>query len=104
MRAKRVFWGLAEIVLEKSGRFGILLLLMLSLGLVSCRALVHEPSIEASGFRQPVALPTVTLTTQPTDTSKAGSSVAHAALATPLPAGLLILHTNDNWGETEPCG
>ena len=22
----------------------------------------------------------------------------------PLPSKLLVLHTNDNWGETEPCG
>jgi len=24
--------------------------------------------------------------------------------ATPAPSQLLVLHTNDNWGETEPCG
>ena len=23
---------------------------------------------------------------------------------TPAPSQLLVLHTNDNWGETEPCG
>lgn len=26
------------------------------------------------------------------------------APATPAPSHLLVLHTNDNWGETEPCG
>ena len=24
--------------------------------------------------------------------------------ATAAPVSLLVLHTNDNWGETEPCG
>jgi hypothetical protein len=24
--------------------------------------------------------------------------------ATPEPVQLVVLHTNDNWGETEPCG
>lgn len=23
---------------------------------------------------------------------------------TPAPIDLVVLHTNDNWGETEPCG
>lgn len=23
---------------------------------------------------------------------------------TPAPLDLVVLHTNDNWGETEPCG
>jgi hypothetical protein len=26
------------------------------------------------------------------------------ALPTASPAAWIILHTNDNWGETEPCG
>ena len=25
-------------------------------------------------------------------------------LLTPGPLDLVVLHTNDNWGETEPCG
>jgi len=24
--------------------------------------------------------------------------------STPEPIDLVVLHTNDNWGETEPCG
>jgi hypothetical protein len=31
-------------------------------------------------------------------------SVISELAATPLPSQLLVLHTNDNWGETEPCG
>ena len=27
-----------------------------------------------------------------------------AAEPTPGPIDLVVLHTNDNWGETEPCG
>jgi hypothetical protein len=27
-----------------------------------------------------------------------------APRATPMPIRLVVLHTNDNWGETEPCG
>lgn len=32
------------------------------------------------------------------------STVAPAAGLTPSPLDLVVLHTNDNWGETEPCG
>ena len=27
-----------------------------------------------------------------------------AVSRTPAPLDLVVLHTNDNWGETEPCG
>ena len=27
-----------------------------------------------------------------------------AAEPTPEPIEMVVLHTNDNWGETEPCG
>ena len=27
-----------------------------------------------------------------------------AGILTPAPMELVVLHTNDNWGETEPCG
>jgi hypothetical protein len=27
-----------------------------------------------------------------------------AVSLTPVPLDLVVLHTNDNWGETEPCG
>lgn len=27
-----------------------------------------------------------------------------AVESTPEPIDLVVLHTNDNWGETEPCG
>ena len=34
----------------------------------------------------------------------AESTVESAPDLTPLPVDLVVLHTNDNWGETEPCG
>jgi hypothetical protein len=35
---------------------------------------------------------------------QAGPTADSAADLTPLPLELVVLHTNDNWGETEPCG
>ena len=32
------------------------------------------------------------------------SPVNPAATLTPSPLDLVVLHTNDKWGETEPCG
>ena len=35
----------------------------------------------------------------------AGSSTSHGASPTPTgPVRLTVLHTNDLWGETNPCG
>ena len=47
----------------------------------------EAPSEEALSATAPVV---------PTDTPE--------PTATPAPLQLVILHTNDNWGETEPCG
>jgi 2',3'-cyclic-nucleotide 2'-phosphodiesterase (5'-nucleotidase family) len=33
-----------------------------------------------------------------------GSAVEPMPTATPEPIEVTILHTNDNWGETKPCG
>ncbi|NIV32644.1 MAG: hypothetical protein GWN58_25330 [Anaerolineae bacterium] len=35
---------------------------------------------------------------------EAGLPADLVADQTPLPLDLVVLHTNDNWGETEPCG
>jgi hypothetical protein len=45
-------------------------------------------------------MPTDTATPLPTDTA----TPAPTATQPPAPVDLVILHTNDNWGETEPCG
>lgn len=33
-----------------------------------------------------------------------GSAAEGPPTPTPAPATVTILHTNDNWGETKPCG
>jgi hypothetical protein len=33
-----------------------------------------------------------------------GSAAEGPPTPTPAPATVMILHTNDNWGETKPCG
>ena len=33
-----------------------------------------------------------------------GGSFSGPPSGTPAPLGLVVLHTNDNWGETKPCG
>ena len=35
---------------------------------------------------------------------QAGPTADSAAYLAPLPLELVVLHTNDNWGETDPCG
>lgn len=40
----------------------------------------------------------------PLSTEVAGAAPSQVPTATPAPLRLVVLHTNDNWGETEPCG
>jgi predicted small lipoprotein YifL len=66
------------------------------------------PSAEAPSQVSPLPTPAV----QPTPSAEAPSQVS--PLPTPTselapalgtaPFQLVLLHTNDNWGETEPCG
>ena len=83
---------------ERGSKFALLLSLVVSVGLISCAGGFPESGSQAQDSGQPIALLTATLTPQPTPTLTAAPS------ATPMPLELLILHTNDNWGETEPCG
>ncbi len=46
----------------------------------------------------PVPTPTPTPTVSPTQTPTVSPT------PTAMPIQLVVLHTNDNWGETEPCG
>ena len=82
-------------------------LLILSLLLAGCETATPgaEPPISTlaqsvlqSPLPSPTAAPTstseLTLTPEPTPTTA----------PTPAPIQLTVLHTNDNWGETEPCG
>jgi hypothetical protein len=71
-------------------------ILALCLAAVGCAAEMPEPAspISTTGSALPVAtstpVPTPTLAPVPTPTAE--------------PVQVVILHTNDNWGETEPCG
>ncbi|MGD8624253.1 MAG: hypothetical protein PVF47_10710 [Anaerolineae bacterium] len=48
----------------------------------------------------PLATPAIETPLPPTQAATASP----APTPTPSPLALLVLHTNDNWGETEPCG
>ena len=76
-------------------------LLILSLLLAGCETATPgaEPPISTlaqSVLQSPLPSPTAapTSTPEPPPTSE----------PTPAPIQLTVLHTNDNWGETEPCG
>jgi 2',3'-cyclic-nucleotide 2'-phosphodiesterase (5'-nucleotidase family) len=66
--------------------------LLIVLGLVvSCGGTTPEADSQVSPLAPASPLlPTVTM--------------APTATPAPAPIQLTILHTNDNWGETEPCG
>ena len=71
-------------------------LLVLCLVAVGCATDTPGPGSAVSP-PQPV-LPVATSTVVPTATPEPTST------PTAAPVQLVILHTNDNWGETEPCG
>jgi hypothetical protein len=72
-----------------------LLVLALIPALASCGSLTSptDPPAAASE-RDTQASPLAQLSPLPTPTSEPA----------PKPIELVVLHTNDNWGETEPCG
>jgi hypothetical protein len=69
-----------------------------------------DDGLHTSPLGRHVSIPTSTLTPtiSPTATSGAVPSPTPvlSATASPMlpPMQLVVLHTNDNWGETEPCG
>jgi hypothetical protein len=75
------------------------LLLAFTLTLANCST-EPAPTDFVAQEATPEAIPSapepVFPTDAPTDTPE--------PTATPAPLPLVILHTNDNWGETEPCG
>jgi hypothetical protein len=94
-------------------------LVIASLLIGACGTTGTEPSRKSpTGVLFP-ALPTGTAVVPVADTATLISSAEVAVatrtlvptvtpLATPAPppgaANLVVVHTNDNWGETEPCG
>ena len=72
-------------------------LLILSLIVAGCGSATPGGGLPASTqvqsvLQSPLASPTVVPTSTP------------EPAPTPTPVQLTVLHTNDNWGETEPCG
>lgn len=80
-----------------TGRVSVLaaLVLAISLFLSSCSSdSNHE--LQVSPLPQVSPLTVATFTPPPT--------LPPTFTAMPVPMQLVVLHTNDNWGETEPCG
>jgi hypothetical protein len=95
----------------------LICLLALCLGVVGCegQAASPEPDLQESPLTAfsplPTATPNSTATPMPTEplpmptATQVPTVEPTAPLATPLGSmELVVLHTNDNWGETEPCG
>lgn len=81
-----------------------LVALLMLLGLVAgCGGTTPEADSQLSPLADsqtsPLA-PTRTLASTPT----LAPTPAPTATPPPAPIQLTVLHTNDNWGETEPCG
>ncbi|MEJ2212219.1 MAG: hypothetical protein P8129_24785 [Anaerolineae bacterium] len=94
----------------------ILLLLILALLLAGCGAATPQAQPTASQA-QPTASPEPPSEPplSPLATPQGGAGVSVLPTPTTVPASaapageqsapdLVVLHTNDNWGETEPCG
>lgn len=81
-------------------RHSVLVLLALCLLTASCGAV-------APGHREPDAVPSAVSDASPlVQPFPLPSAVSGpmSSMPTPMASQLLVLHTNDNWGETEPCG
>jgi len=97
-------------------RFVIACLLALSVVIMGCGTTTPEARPSAVALSQVSPLPTLESEPTPTPTPAALSQVsplptpASELAPTLTPAStlasiqLVVLHTNDNWGETEPCG
>jgi outer membrane biosynthesis protein TonB len=104
-------------------RLVVLSMLLFALVLSGCGASTPEPQPQAAPTSvAPTAPPAPTetlpaVTPEPTDQvsplpTPALGGTGPSPLPTPTPQSdaspspiqLVVLHTNDNWGETEPCG
>lgn len=83
-------------------------LLILSLAVAGCGSVASEPDWQTSPLAQASPSPAPAFTSTPTPASTSTPQPAPTFTPVPLPAPaanqLVVLHTNDNWGETEPCG
>lgn len=80
-------------------------LLALGILVLSCSTVTPDAGLSAL---LPSELPPPTLTPPPIPTSPPTLTPLPTLTLTPVlardPIRLVVLHTNDNWGETEPCG
>jgi hypothetical protein len=82
-------------------------LLLLSLLLAGCESATPGQGLPTSTLAESVLQsPLVPPTAAPTSTLKPTSAPepTPTLALTAAPVQLTVLHTNDDWGETEPCG
>ncbi len=82
----------------------VALLILLNL-VAGCGGATPEADSQVSPLASTRTLArTATLSPLPAPTATLPPTLAPTATLPPAPVQLTILHTNDNWGETEPCG
>lgn len=101
---------LKDEVLPNHLGYSLFCLLILGLVLVGCGTATPESDAQVSpepdAQFSPLAhvSPLATATPFPTETPVPQPTFTPTPMVTPAPLQLVVLHTNDNWGETEPCG
>lgn len=81
-------------MLKKRDLFLIGFFALIGLALFGCSGTMSTPA------STPTSTPTKTLTPIPTSTPTSTPTPT----PTPQPVELTVLHTNDTWGYSEPCG
>ena len=79
-------------------------LLVLGLLLAGCGEPVVTGEPESMLQTEAQLSPLVADSPLPTPTPLPSDTPTPTPRPTPSPGQLVLLHTNDNWGETEPCG
>jgi hypothetical protein len=86
------------------------MLLIGGLLLAACGGETPQPEARPTAEAQPTAGPGLQTSPLTTPGEDVGLSVLPTPTATPSSTAgrsaieVVLLHTNDNWGETEPCG
>jgi hypothetical protein len=79
-------------------------LLALSLLAAACGTVTPEAGMQTSPLAAASPLPGTAAAPTASPTAVPTATAIPTATPLPAPAWLVVLHTNDNWGETEPCG
>jgi hypothetical protein len=89
-------------------QIGMLCVLALVLVVSGCGTLTPEADVQTSPLTRHSPLPTAPLlpTTSPVPVFTPATALTPALIPEPAPGPgqLVVLHTNNNSGETEPCG